>query len=124
MNNKIYEKEASKKFDSLQFRDDFLFCKILTANPDITKELLELIRNIRIKSIKVYSQSAIEITSDGRGIRLDVYAEDDVENKVFDVEMQTTSQSNLSKRARYYQGMIDLNLIERGDDFKRLAGFP
>ena len=64
-------------------------------------------------------QEAIELTADGRGVRLDVYAEDD-ENEVFDVEMQTTRQKNLPKRSRYYQGMIDLHLINRGDDFKKL----
>ena len=42
------------------------------------------------------------------------------DNKVYDIEMQTTGNSNLSKRTRYYQGMIDLNLIERGADYSEL----
>jgi predicted transposase/invertase (TIGR01784 family) len=56
---------------------------------------------------------------DDRGIRLDVYAEDN-ENQIFDIEMQTTRQKNLSKRSRYYQGMMDLDLINRGADFREL----
>ena len=34
--------------------------------------------------------------------------------------MQTTIHANLPKRTRYYQGMIDLNLIERGADYSEL----
>ena len=114
-----YRQEAEERYASLQFSDDFLFCKILTENEDITRELLELILDTKIGSVRVNKQETIDLTSDGRGIRLDVYAEDD-ENEVFDVEMQTTRQKNLPKRSRYYQGMIDLNLINRGDDFKKL----
>jgi len=36
------------------------------------------------------------------------------------LEMQTTEQKDLPKRTRYYQGMIDLNLIQRGSKFKAL----
>ena len=114
-----YRQEAEERYASLLFSDDFLFCKILTENEDITKELLELILDIKISSVRVNKQEVIDLTADGRSVRLDVYAEDD-ENEVFDVEMQTTRQKNLPKRSRYYQGMIDLNLINRGDDFKKL----
>ena len=114
-----YRQEAEERYASLLFSDDFLFCKILTENEDITKELLELILDIKISSVRVNKQEVIDLTADGRSVRLDVYAEDD-ENEVFDVEMQTTRQKNLPKRSRYYQGMIDLNLINRGDDLKKL----
>ena len=75
--------------------------------------------NVHIYFTIYNKQEVIDLTADGRSVRLDVYAEDD-ENEVFDVEMQTTRQKNLPKRSRYYQGMIDLNLINRGDDFKKL----
>ena len=34
--------------------------------------------------------------------------------------MQVSQKSNFPKRMRYYQGMIDLNLIERGADYNVL----
>ena len=43
-----YRQEAEESYKSLQFTDDFLFCKILTENEDITKELLELILGRKI----------------------------------------------------------------------------
>lgn len=109
----------NKKYEELNFTDDFMFCKILYNNPELCKKLLELILRTKIKEIKYLAkQESIDITSDGKGVRLDVYLED--ENKVYDIEMQTTGNSNLPKRTRYYQGMIDLNLIEKGADYQEL----
>ena len=67
-----------KSYSELTFTDDFMFCKIMTTRLDLCKELLELILNIRIRELLIHeSQKAIEPTYDGRGVRLDVYAEDD-----------------------------------------------
>lgn len=42
------------------------------------------------------------------------------ENRIFDVEMQTTNQKGLAKRSRYYQSMLDLNTIEKGETYRKL----
>ena len=34
--------------------------------------------------------------------------------------MQTTENRNLPKRTRYYQGMIDLNILEKGENYRDL----
>lgn len=110
----------AKKYEELEFTDDFMFCKVLTNNPDLCHELLELIIGKKVGSfVHMEKQKPIEITADGKGIRFDVYSEDD-KDTVFDCEMQTTENKNLPKRTRYYQGMIDLNLIERGADYSEL----
>lgn len=110
----------SKKYEELDFTDNFFFCKILMKNKNLCIELLELILNIKIKDIVFMTeQKPIEITADARGIRLDVYVEDETKT-VYDIEMQPTMTPNLPKRSCYYQGMIDLNLIERGADFNEL----
>lgn len=109
-----------KKYEELTFTDDFMFCKILTNNPELCHELLELILGRKVGAFtRLDKQKPIEITADGKGVRFDVYSEDDSEN-VYDCEMQTSSDRNLPKRTRYYQGMIDLNLIERGADYEKL----
>ena len=56
---------------------------------------------------------------DSRGVRLDVYVEDD-QNTVYDVDVQTTSNTNLPKRMRMYQSMIDVRALEEGDDYQKL----
>lgn len=108
-----------KQFQQLTFTDNFMFWKVMTTNPKLCKKIVELILRKKVRKI-VYlnSEESIEITSDGRGVRLDVYLEDD--NTVYNLEMQTTENKNLPKRTRYYQGMIDLKLIERGSDFGEL----
>ena len=110
----------SKNYEELKFTDDFMFCKVLENNPNICKELLELFLDVKInKVVCVSKQKPIEITSDGKGIRLDVYIEDD-NNSIYDIEMQTVLKKDLPKRSRYYHGMIDLNLIECGAMYREL----
>lgn len=113
------KKKAEECYQNLQFKDDFLFCKILVNRPDIAKELLEMILDTRIEKVVPQNQKVIEITADGRGVRLDVYLDDEY-GTVYDLEMQTTKRKDLPKRTRYYQGMIDLNLISRGAKFSEL----
>ena len=109
-----------KTYSELTFTDDFMFCKVMTTRLDLCKELLELILGIKIREILLHeSQKTIEQTYDGKGVRLDVYVEDD-KDTLYDIEMQAVTRKNLPKRSRYYQGMIDLNHIERGDSFDKL----
>lgn len=111
---------TAKRYEDLTFTDDFMFCKILQNNPDICKELTELILDRKIGLIAdVRNQQAVTITADGHGVRFDVYFEDD-RNTIFDIEMQQGSIEYLPRRSRYYQGMIDLNQLERGGAYKDL----
>lgn len=113
-------KKRFKEYNELDFTDDFMFCMILENNPDLCKELLELLLDIKIKKVELAdSQKRIDLTYDGKGVRLDVYVNDS-ENTIYDIEMQTTKQKELPKRTRYYQGMVDLNLIQKGMDYAEL----
>ena len=106
-------------YRELRFSDDFMFCKVLQNNPDIAKELLELIIGRKVdRIITDSSQQSIKITAAGKGVRFDVYLEDD--ETVYDIEMQTSDSLDLPKRSRYYQGMIDLNLIQAGAKYREL----
>ena len=81
------------------------------------KPLLENILNIKIRDIVyVDYEETIQMTAKSKGIRLDIYVEDD-DNTVFNLEMQTTTYKELPKRSRYYQGIIDLNMIEKGESY-------
>ena len=39
---------------------------------------------------------------------------------VYDIEMQVSNTGELPKRSRYYQSMIDLQLIDKGQHYKNL----
>lgn len=114
------ERAMSKSYEELDFTDDFLFSKILYSNKQLTKELLELIlgKKVQIKDPDIEEQKATKITAEGKGVRFDIFVEE--ENAVYDIEMQTTLGGNLPKRTRYYQGMIDLNLISEGKRYEEL----
>ena len=102
-----------KNYEELTFADNFMFCKILSTNK-------ELLLGIKVKDISFpESEKVIEIVDNSRGIRLDVYA-DDQDGTVYDLEMQTGELENLPKRSRYYQSLIDLGVMERGSDFSDL----
>ena len=86
---------------------------------EICIALLERLLKLEIKDI-VYleEEKTINIEYAAKSIRLDVYVEEG--NRAFNLEMQATSQSDLPYRSRYYQGMIDLNCIEKGEDYDEL----
>lgn len=86
---------ANTTYRELKFSDDFMFCKVLQNEPELCKELVELIIDRKIgRIITDESQQSIKITADGKGVRLDVYLEDD-KDTVYDIEMQTANPSNL-----------------------------
>jgi predicted transposase/invertase (TIGR01784 family) len=82
--------------------------------------MLELILGKKIKKVNIKTaEKMIDVTPQAKSIRMDVYLDDDA-GTVYDLEMQTTKERNLPKRLRYYQGMIDLNLIQKGADYDDL----
>lgn len=108
-----------KAFDELQLKDDFMF-SVIMRNPKFCKPFLERVLGIKISRIEYpKSQNTIDLSADAKSVRLDIYVEDD-NNSVYNIEMQTTENLNLPKRTRYYQGMIDLDILEKGENYKSL----
>lgn len=109
----------SKKFEELEIKDDFMF-GVIMRNPKYCKPFLETILGIKISHIEYpKSQETIDLSSDAKSVRLDIYVEDG-KGTVYNIEMQTSSKRILPKRMRYYQGMIDLSILEKGDSYKNL----
>ena len=110
------DKSVSKKYEELGITDAFMFAKVM-SNKEICKPVLEQILNIKIRDIEyVDYEETIQIAPGSKSIRLDIYVEDD-NNTVFNLEMQTTNYEELPKRSRYYQDIIDLKLIEKGQAY-------
>lgn len=113
------ENRITKDYEELTLTDDFMFCKVLENAPDLAKELLELLLNIKIRKVEVQKQKSIDISFDAKSIRFDVYVEDN-DDAVYDIEMQTTRPKQLAKRSRYYQSALDANLLDKGADYQKL----
>ena len=104
-----------KRWEDLTITDDFMFCKVM-SDPDICKELLEILLHIKIDRLVFQEpQKSFRLTSESKGIRLDVYVK--YSNRIFDIELQTTNERNLELRTRYYQGVMDISELEKGDFF-------
>lgn len=116
------EKELTplEKWNSLTLANNFIFCKVLEENPDVCKELLEMLLDIKIDRIEQpKSEQTFKTDFDSRGIRLDVYVKDGT-GRCFDIEIQTSNYMRLEKRARYYQGLMDVDSIQFGQEYSAL----
>ncbi len=108
-------KYTLKPYDELFFTDDFLFTKIM-RDPQIAKGVVQNLLGIKVKKIEfITSQYSIDELYGGKGIRLDAYLED--EDKVIDIEMQTVIKKDEGLRMRYYQSMMDIDHLNRGDSY-------
>ena len=107
-----------KKWEDLDITDDFIFSRVM-RNKRLCRTLLEMILKVKIGKIKfLTSHHAIRVEPNAKGIIMDVYLKD--ENRVINVEMQTSSQGDLARRARYYQAAADIDNTPKGSEYKDL----
>ena len=108
-----------KRLEELEIWDDFMFGAVM-SNKELCKHLLEIILQKKIRDIRYTElQKTIDLQYDAKSIRLDVYVEDDLDS-VYNIEIQTTDEKNLPKRSRFYQGMIYLNILNKGESYNKL----
>ena len=111
--------DGQETWQKLDITNDFLFNKIM-ENPEICKQLLEAILEVKIERIEYpQSQKSIRLQAKGKGVRLDVYVADE-KHTVYNVEMQAQNTRELPLRSRYYQGIIDMDIISKGDGYDKL----
>ena len=108
-----------KAYESLTFSDNFMFCEILKGDPELCKEIVETILDVRIREIvQIDKEETVKTSFDGHGVRLDVYLEGD--DAIYDIEMQVRDEGDLPKRSRYYQGILDTDFLRVGDRYNDL----
>ena len=107
-----------KRWEDLDITDDFIFTRVM-QNKRLCRTLLEMILKVKVGKIKfLTSHHAIQIEPNAKGIIMDVYLKD--ENKVINVEMQTSNKGDLPRRARYYQAAADIDTTPKGSKYKDL----
>ena len=118
--NSQHTKNSPQALHSLQelrfeCRSSF-FSKIITK---LLKYFFQNLLHVKVKKI-VYPEleKPIKPFYSTKGVRLDVYLKD--EDKIIDVEMQTYKQDAIGKRTRYYQSMIDIDSLMKGQDYSEL----
>ena len=109
-----------KEFSKLNLLDRFLFDEAMEDSENM-KTVLDIIlgQDIPLRSAP-HSEKEMRTFPDNRQVRLDVYAWDD-DDTVYDTEAQKEDTKNLPKRSRFYQAVLDSNLLLPGSvDFNKL----
>ncbi len=103
-----------KQYEELTLTDDFMFCRVFENNPELCRELVELILEREVGSIvDLQKQHMTDTVYDARSVRFDIHFKDD-ESRIYSIEMQTTNERNLPKRSRFYSSQMDLEQLDKG----------
>lgn len=107
-----------KPFEELTFSDDWMFQKVL-HDPEICAELVERLLHINVGHVEYPElEKVIEPFYTSKGVRLDVYLKDS--DKVIDIELQSYPMEALGKRIRYYESMLNMDSLMKGQDYTLL----
>ena len=115
-------KNQVSNLDKLTLSNDFLF-KHVMLRKRICKHILEELLHTKIADITyLEAEQTLDVYPDSHGIRLDVRIADDT-NTHYNLEMQVKNNKNphtkafvLPKRSRYYQALLDIDLLQQGQD--------
>ncbi|MDD3796409.1 MAG: Rpn family recombination-promoting nuclease/putative transposase [Lachnospiraceae bacterium] len=100
-------------FQDLNLTDRFLFDEAM-EDPEIHQDLLEIILNNPLQLLsKNEVEKQLQTAPYLKSVRLDVFAMDS-ENTVYNTEMQKHKKTDLLKRSRFYQSLIDSGLLPAG----------
>ena len=117
---------SETKFEDLTISNDFMFKEVMKSNKGLCKRLVGSIMQQDIEDI-VYidTEKTLQPYYDSRGIRLDVILADDNHTR-YNLEMQARNVISkagvalLPKRTRYYQSVIDMDMLKQGENFDQL----
>ncbi len=105
--------------EEVNLSNDYMFVRVMD-DEQVCRAVLEVILGMPIeKVIFMQEQKIIDLLLESKAIRLDVYVKDE-KHTIYNVEMQRVNKKDMPKRSRYYQGMIDLDVIDKGEEYTEL----
>lgn len=112
--------EIKTKLDGMNLLDRFLFNETV-EDVDVYNDMVEILMDGHICLLPWNeTEKELRVSPQLREVRLDVIGMDIV-GELYQMEMQKKNTYNLPKRSRYYQGQIDVSLLEPGGvDFNKL----
>ena len=111
------------KWEKLTIKDSYIFGRTLELSDTFCCWLLSRIIKKPIKKediVYLESERSLKSRRDSKGVRLDVYVEENGAKRVYDVEMQVANEKNLMLRTRYYQATIDTENLDKGKTYHEL----
>jgi len=98
---------------------NYMVFGLVMKHERLAKACLERILNkkiARLEYIEVEKDENVSISA--HGVRYDVYCEN--EDAIYNIEMQAYVVDALGKRSRYYQDMMDMNLLRKNESYSKL----
>ena len=114
------EIRESRSLQDLNLVDRFLFDETMEV-PGMYQIMVNILLENKVTLLdRVQTEKEFRISPELRSVRLDVVSMD-ITGKIYYTEMQKKNTGNLLKRSRYYQGQLDVSLLEPGSvDFNML----
>lgn len=112
------EEKKQVDFDKISIKNDIMFCTVF-QNQEECRELLQRILGIEITELSVVQQKEMQNHVFFKGIRLDIYAKDNMGN-AYDIEMQLENYGDIVLRSRYYHSEMDGYQIRKGVTYDNL----
>ena len=109
-----------KDLKDLNLLDRFLFAEAM-EDPENMRDVLEIIlgKDVVLKHLP-QTEKETHTSPAYRFAKLDVWTED-IDNVIYDTEVQGRNTKNLPKRSRYYESLIDVKLLKPGEsDFNKM----
>ena len=113
------QQEDLARLRQLRLIDDDFFSKCFDNDTVCVQLVLQIVLDKPdLNVVDVRTQVFVENLLN-RSVRLDVLATDS-EGRKFNIEIQRSDKGAGRKRARYNSSMMDVNLLEKGNDFEAL----
>lgn len=113
------QQEDLARLRQLRLIDDDFFSKCFDNDTACVQLVLQIVLDKPdLNVVDVRTQVFVENLLN-RSVRLDVLATDS-EGQKFNIEIQRSDKGAGRKRARYNSSMMDVNLLEKGNDFEAL----
>ncbi|MEE3313367.1 MAG: Rpn family recombination-promoting nuclease/putative transposase [Treponema sp.] len=104
-----------KSVEELTFTDDGMFQAVM-RDPDLCSELIERLLHLKVSRVEYPElEKTIAPYFSSKGVRLDVYLKDP--ERIIDIEMLSYPQREIGLRSRYYQSMIDMDSLMKGQSY-------
>ena len=107
------KKQTMIPLKDLNLTNRFLFDEVM-EDPETQQEVLSIIFGREIPLIKQgETEKEFRLSPLIKSIRMDVFSMDE-EETAYGTEMQDYRKSDLFRRSRYYQALLDTSLLEPG----------
>ena len=109
----------NRKWEEAGIGNDYIFSCVMRDEGLFLQLMQRIFPELKLSKVMRHSSQMTFLSPMGsKSVRFGVYSE--IDGRVFDVEMQLESRGNEPKRTRYYQCMMDEQMLHSGEDYAEL----